>query len=886
MKNHLTRLIFLCFISGSYTLIGQHTVTGTITDDSGDALFGVNVFEKGTNNGTISDLDGTYSINCSRAEAVLIFSYIGYRTEEVAIGGKTTLDMVMVEGIDLDGIEVVGTRSLNRTVTESPVAIDIIDVKQITNKIGQLEVNQMLQYAAPSFNSNRQSGADGSDHIDPATLRGLGPDQTLVLLNGKRRHQSSNINIFGTRGRGNTGTDLNSIPIAAIERIEVLRDGASAQYGSDAIAGVVNIVMKSSVNEFTGSINAGMFNAKPPSEYEVLRDENFDGESFQVNGNYGVPVGKGGFLNVTADYLNKNRTNRPADPSKYDIYRDQYGDAALENFGTYFNARIPLATDINFYAFGGANYRKTDAFAWTRSADEERNVISIYPNGFNPHITSDIRDRSMSTGIRAKIGKWDADLNNTFGTNSFHYIIDGTLNATLVDKSPTRFDAGGYQFSQNTTGLNLSQYFSEAMSGLNIAFGVEYRIDNYQIFAGEEGSYTTYDSLGIPVNANTPENRLSYLRDDKGELILDDEGNPIKRPGGSQGFPGFQPSNELDEYRTNIGAYVDVEANLSDNFMIGAAVRYENYSDFGDTWNGKLAARLELSKNLALRGSASTGFRAPSLAQIYYNTTFTDFVSGVAIDKIIARNNSPITRALGIPALKEETAQNFSVGLTAKFGSFTATIDGYYVDIKDRVVLTGAFEDTDPDIGADLQKLNVGAAQFFTNAIDTKTTGIDVILTYATKLGSGRLQASLAGNFNDMELGDIHTNAKLAGKEDIYFGRREQLFLLASAPNRKINLTLDYQVRKFNANIRLVNFGEVTLEDFLGTDDVYSPVNVIDLTLGYDLTKNLRLNIGAANLLNTYPTAQDGETESGGLWDAVQHGFSGAFYFAKLGFKF
>jgi iron complex outermembrane receptor protein len=258
----------------------------------------------------------------------------------------------------------------------------------------------------------------------------------------------------------------------------------------------------------------------------------------------------------------------------------------------------------------------------------------------------------------------------------------------------------------------------------------------------------------------------------------------------------------------------------------------------------------------------------------------------VPVDKLIAKNDSPITRALGIPKLKEETAVNVSGGFTATFGSFIASIDGYYVDIKDRIVLTGAFEDTDPDIGAELQALNVGAAQFFTNAIDTKTKGVDVVLSWAKLIGASRIRAAVAANFNDMDLGDITTTEKLQGKEDIYFGTREQRFLLASAPDNKINLMVDYKFRSFNANLRLVRFGKVVLEDWLGTLDEYESKVVADLTVGYDVTPNISFNIGAANLFNVYPTQQDTETETGGVWDAVQMGFSGSFYFTKIGFKF
>ncbi len=856
------------FLGSVSLLSAQHSVKGTVRDRANEPMVSVNIFEKGGVNGTISDLDGAYEIQVSSPDAVLVFSFAGIRLE-VPVNGQTTLDVKIEENIQLREVQIVGTRSPRRTSVDTPVPIDIILISEVANDVGQVDINQLLQYAAPSFNANKQSGSDGADHIDPATLRGLGPDQTLVLINGKRRHQSSLINIFGTRGRGNTGTDLNTIPAAAIERIEILRDGASAQYGSDAIAGVINIVLKSSVEAFTGNVTVGAFNADPGADFDVAAAEAYDGKTLNLNTNYGVRIGQGGFANITMDYLTKTHTNRPADPAVFDIYRQQFGDAAADNFSTWLNMGIPLSDKSSFYAFGGISHRFTDAFAWTRSADSDRNIPEIYPNGFDPHITSNIDDRSLSAGLRSKLGQWDLDLNNTYGKNRFHYLIDGTLNASLLTRSPTKFDAGGFQLSQNTTGAGLSRYFKNALSGINLAFGTEYRVENYGIFAGEEGSWRNYGIVQVV--------------DSTGAITTQDV---LGRAGGSQGFPGFQPSNELDEFRTNLGAYADAEFDLTHFLMVGAAARYESYSDFGNTLNGKLTARLEITKNLALRASGSTGFRAPSLAQIYFNSTFTDFVGGTPVDKIIARNDSPIARALGIPALQEEKATNACVGLTASFGSFTATLDGYYVDIRDRIVLTGAFEDTDPDIGDELQALNVGAAQFFTNAIDTRTLGLDLVLGWSHMIGGGRFRATFAANFNQMELGDITTNDKLKGKEDIYFGTREQKFLLASAPDSKMNLTLDYRLKKFHANVRLVRFGEVVLEDWLGTDDVYEAAIVADLLLGYNLTKNLSLSVGAANILNAYPIQQDTETETGGLWDAVQMGTNGAFYFAKLGVMF
>ncbi len=864
----LALLVLVLGLSRSDLSAQALRLTGRVTSPEGKPLASVRVEERGTLNRAVTRSDGTYELRYSGADAIIVFTSVGYRKQELSPGGKATLDVVMeLPAFALEGIEVVGTRRTNRSIVETPVAIDVIDVPQATLSAGHVDLNDLLQYTAPSFNANRQSGADGADHVDPATIRGLGPDQTLVLINGKRRYQSSLINIFGSRGRGNTGTDLNAIPLAAIDRVEILRDGASAQYGSDAIAGVMNVVLRETVNEFTGSIAGGFHNASPPAQFEVLRPDKMDGENVDVSGNYGVPVGKGGFVNLTGEYLTKQRTNRPANPGLFSIYRRQFGDAALDNFGTFVNSRVPISDNVAFYGFGGYNFRHTDAYAWSRDATSDRNVPAIYPNGFDPRILSDIADRSITAGLRAKLGSWDVDIGNTWGANRFHYFVDGTLNASLLEKSPTRFDAGGFALSQNTTGITFTRFFPQALAGVNVAIGAEHRMDNYQIFAGEEGSYRNYGIIDSVIN---------------GRVVQVDV---LGRPGGSQGFPGFQPANELDVTRTNLAGFVDLEADLTDRLTVGSAARYEDYSDFGNTLNGKLAARVKATNDLSFRGSVSTGFRAPSLAQIYFNSTFTDFVAGVPVDKLIAQNNSPITRALGIPPLKQETATNASLGFTARVRDFTATVDGYYVNIKDRIVLTGAFEDTDPDIGADLQALGVGAAQFFTNAISTKSRGVDVILTYQREAGWHRWGASLAGNLNHMELGKINTSPKLAGKEDIYYGRREQFFLLASAPDSKVSGQVNYGIRDFDAQMRFTRFGKVTLIDWLDTEDVYDPRITTDASATYRLSRNLSFTVGGDNLFNRYPTQQDTETETGGLWDAVQMGFAGAFYYARLSFK-
>lgn len=849
------------------SLSAQNLLKGKVTDETGNGLAGVTIYERGTSNGTVSAWDGSYTLRYSNAGAVMVFSYTGFTTQEVPLDGRTQLDVVLREGLIIEGLEIVGSRSLNRTVTNSPVPVDIINVRDVSTTQGQLDLNQMLQFAAPSFNANRQTGADGADHTDPATLRGLGPDQTLVLINGKRRHQSSLVNIYGTRGRGNTGTDLNAIPAAAIERIEILRDGAAAQYGSDAIAGVINIVLKDNVDEFSGNVNVGAHLAKDNPDRST-----FDGENVQINGNYGFRIGEGGFINVTTDYWHRGHTNR-YDPT---LYRRQFGDAKGANFGTYFNGSVPIGNVASVYAFGGLNTRKTDAFAWSRDPGSARNVDAIYPDGFDPIIATDITDRSLSAGVRGELSGWGTDFNHTAGSNRFHFYGRETINASLEERSPTEFDDGGFQLRQNVTTLDFTRFFKNWLNGTNIAFGVEHRVENYQIFAGEEGSWRTYGPV----------------------LFVTPDGDTVARPGGAQGFPGFAPSNEVDESRTNLAAYIDAEADFSSRFTLGAAARFENYSDFGSTLNGKLAARLQIASGFALRASAGTGFRAPSLAQLYFNSIYTDFVSGVAVDKFLAKNNSPVTRALGIEPLKEETSLNFGAGITFARNGLSITADYYHIKIDDRIVLTGDFYDDDDQIGDILKSLNVGSARFFSNAINTSTNGLDLIVSFGGRFSEDqRYSVTLAGNWNDMTIDQVNTSRQLIGKEDSYLSNREKLFILASAPKLKGNLTFDYRARRWGGNLRLTYFDKIEIEDYIGTPDVYDARVTLDLSLSYDITPNLRWTIGGANILNAYPTAQKdfygpgpneytAESEGGGLYDSVQMGFNGAFLFSRVGFRF
>ena len=799
------------------------------------------------------------------------------------------------EAQELKEVQIVGSRNTKRTVVNSAVPIDVINVKDVTTQSGKLEINELLQYVAPSFNANKQSGSDGADHVDPASLRGMGPDQTLVLINGKRRHQSSLINLFGTKGRGNTGTDLNAIPASAIKRIEILRDGAAAQYGSDAIAGVINIVLNDNIDQVTGAVTYGAYNTNAQGEFDpgtaniknnfldetgfgntLGQKRNFDGQSLKVAANYGVAVGKkGGIANFTAEYINKEKTLRPG----FD-FRKGFGEAAIQGLNLFGNLVVPISDKSEFYAFGGRNFRDTDAYAFTRN-DGERVVESIYPGGYTPRITSEIVDNSIAAGIRTKYASgWKMDLSNTFGKNLFHYYIKGTLNASLVGNSPTEFNAGGHSLSQNTTNLDFTKNYDSVLNGMNLAFGAEFRTEQFSIFAGEEGSYATYDTAGRPIT--NPATQTAPTDPISGEL----------RPGGSQGFPGYSPANEVKKNRNNVSLYTDAEFDVTDKLLVSTAVRFENYSDFGSTLNGKLAARLKATDNINFRGSLSTGFRAPSLAQVYYNLRFTNFSSGGATEVILSSNDSPVTQAFGINKLNEEKAVNGSLGVTASFGAFTATVDGYFINVKDRIVLTGYFD-------ASALNLGVSAAQFFTNGVDTKTAGVDVVLAWKKKFGDSNFAATLVGNINHMKIGDVK-NGTL--DKETFFGEREKAFLLASAPANKFGLNLNYDKKWFNAGLAFTRFSKVELLDYQMYEDVadygsfadqikaatdtYNAKIVTDLTLGFKLNKSSKLSIGANNLFNIYPDQQDDWVEAGGYWDAVQMGFSGAYYYARLGFTF
>lgn len=919
MKSYpLLKTLFVLFSLISLQAAAQTAVIkGTVKGDRNilaDATVSVG------KTGATTDAKGAYTLSVAPGKHTIVASYTGYETQTktvtVTAGQTVVFDFDLASSSSLNEVVVLGSRSTPRTQLETTVPIDVLDIKKLAGVGAQVNLNQILNFAAPSFTSNTQSLADGTDHVDPASLRGLGPDQVLVLVNGKRRYNSALVNVNGTLGRGSVGTDLNAIPVSSIERIEILRDGASAQYGSDAIAGVINIVLKKTVNKLTGSITSGGYNTNTNGQRIK------DGQNVQAAFNYGLPIGSnGGYINFSGSFDDRKPTNRggvtsaaiyktyPGGADRSDSFllatnttRKDYslivGQAQFRSGQFAFNASIPVSENAEFYSFGGFGYRKGRSAGFYRFPHESRNVLEIYPRGFMPYIGSDVYDRSFVTGIRGKVQDWNVDFSNAFGQNQFDFSIENSLNASLGKSSPTRFNAGGPKFTQNTTNIDISKAF-DWLSGTNLAFGGEFRYENYQIKAGDQNSYANY---GLTRQVGIDQGGNPILIPDFGgtiNTVFGPDGSP--RPGGAQVFPGFRPENAVSANRTAASVYADAEFNFSKAFLVDAAIRFENYSDFGSTTNGKIAARYKLNKTFTIRGSASTGFRAPSLQQRFYANTATVFTSGVAAEVGTFTNDSRPAQLLGIPALSPEKSQSVSLGFTSSFGKLKLTVDGYFTNIKDRVIYTGQFTGSnapsasavDKEIYQLLSLANATGAAFFANALNTDTKGLDVIVSYKERLGKGTLSADLAANFTKTEqVGPIHTSQKLAGKESTYFSNSSRVYLENVVPNTKANLALNYNINKFNIFLRNNYFGKVTeASNVIANQQRYGARVVTDLSVSYKLNKIVNLTIGSNNLLDIYPEKIGiAANSNGGQFiysrSVQQFGFNGRYLFGRIDVSF
>ncbi len=948
-------MMMLLFCLGAFTTSFAQMVTGMVVDDTAQPLPGVSVQVQGSDRGTITDIDGKYSIEAAEG-TVLIFSYLGFEAQQLRVSGSV-LDVTMQPGVSLDQVVLIGTRNPSRTAVNSAVPVDVLDVSEIAETSPQITVTEILNYAAPSFSSNPQTISDGTDHIAPASLRGLGPDQVLVLINGKRRHKTALVNVNGTFGRGSVGTDLSVIPTNAIQRIEILRDGAAAQYGSDAIAGVINIVLKGSTNELSLDVTTGAnFTSENPGDGP-------DGEKINIGANYGVPIGeKGGFVNFTGNFNFRGATNRMqeftgqifngfnsiervADNQNFDLLALETDVNAIKNFaqnaglpadvlaqvnaandlpglrtalnfdnteaellarnqvrsdynmrvgnselrgGQFFgNLELPLDGNFKLYSFGGLSFKNGNAAGFYRLPYQARAYTPARINGFLPEINSNIKDKSIAVGLKGQLGEWHMDLSNTTGLNDFTYRISNSLNASLQNSTPFEADAGGFSYQENTSNLDISRFFEDALAGFNVAFGAEYRVENYQINAGEEVSYAQYNTLG---NVDDPTDPDSMVPTDfLGEA----------RPGGIQVFPGFAPSNVVDAYRNSIAGYLDLEADLTQRFRLTGALRYENFSDFGGTLNFKTSFLAKATDNLNIRGSIQTGFRAPSLHQINYNSTSTLFVDGVPQEVGIFSNTSRVARILGIDPLKEETSTGYTVGFTAKIpdARITLTVDGYLIDISDRVVLTGQFGPGDnPELLRDFQQANATQAAFFVNSLDTRTRGIDAVVDNTIDLGADlTLTNTLSMTFSKTTIEDINIPPAVvdAGQADTYIDRTSEIYIEAAVPRTKGSLTNSLQIgQPWTVFLRNTYFGEV--EEATNTidptiDAIYAGKVVTDLSVGYNFSKSLRLTLGANNLLDVYPDEADPSFQSDGRFRysrrSTQFGTDGRYLFARLNIK-
>ncbi len=953
MKQKNFLILLLALIT---TTIGFSQVTGNVTDDSNEPLIGVSVVIKDTATGAVTDFDGNYSIDASNGD-VLVFSYIGFETQEITVTGSS-LNVVLATGVSLDEIILVGTRNPGRTAINSAVPVDVLNVGEIVENSPQITVTELLNYAAPSFSSNTQTISDGTDHIAPASLRGLGPDQVLVLINGKRRHKTSLVNVNGTFGRGSVGTDLNAIPVNSIDRIEILRDGAAAQYGSDAIAGVINIVLKDATNELSLAVTTGAnFTSENP-------DDGVDGEKINIGANYGLPIGDNGFINFTGNFDFRGATNRmkewegqifnqyntverfaandgydisllldddvadviqygnqaglnlPLDATKEDLqkildadntsaelaarglqrkdFNMRVGQSELRGGQFFANMEIPVSEDLVIYSFGGLGFKNGNSAGFYRLPYQDRTYTPARINGFLPEINSTIKDKSLAVGIKGMVGHWNVDFSNNYGNNEFSFRIANSLNASLGKSTPFDANAGGFNYGENTTNLDISKFYEDLMSGFNLAFGAEYRVENYGIFAGEEISYAQYNTLGNVHDSNDPES------------VVPADFFGSTRPGGIQVFPGFKLENEVDAYRNSIAAYVDVEADFTEKFRATGALRYENFSDFGGTINGKLSFLGEVTDNINVRYSIQTGFRAPSLHQIHFNSTSTIFVDGVPSEVGIFPNTSRVARILGVEELKEETSLGFTAGFTAKIPgvNIKLTVDGYFVGIDDRVVLSGQFapkvdEDGIP-IDAENQELadlfasaNATEAAFFTNAVDTETYGLDVVVEHDMDISDNmRLANTLSFTFSQTEV--VETNIPTAivdaGLEETFFDRTSRIYVESAVPNTQATLANNLSINQFwNVYMRNTYFGEVeeaTNNIDPTVDRMYGGKVITDLSVGYNVNEGLRFTVGANNLLDVYPDKADDAFRSSGRFiysrRSKQFGVAGRFLFARM----
>jgi iron complex outermembrane receptor protein len=880
-------LLSLAVIPAAATAQTQDAaLTGRVSDaGSNEPISGARIFVPGTVMSATTRLDGTYRLRLSPGTHELRVTYIGYGlirdTVQAEAGASITRDFQLNrEALALEELAVVGTRAAERTSTDAPVPVDVLSAAEI-KQTGRTETAQIIQALAPSFNFPRATISDGTDHTRPATLRGLAPDQVLVLVNGKRRHMSALINVNNSIGRGSGMVDLNAIPASAIERIEILRDGAAAQYGSDAIAGVINIILKEGA----------------PNELTVTGGQTVesDGEVIQGGANYALALGGDGVLQIAGEYRNRGFTNRSApdrrtqylagdprnsDPSLNGLVNHRQGDADTKDGGLFFNLAKPVADATEVYFFGGGTIRSGESAGFFRRALDDRTVRAIYPNGFLPMIGTKISDFSGVAGVRGDKAGWRWDLSADYGRNLFHFDVFNSANVTLGASSPTEFYAGTLKADQFTANLDLARSVELGLtSPLNVAVGGEFRRDGYDIVEGEPDSYR-----------------------DGGVPILDGPNVGTQGAPGAQVFPGFRPTDRTDVSRNNVAGYIDLEAQVVERVLVGVAGRVEHYNDFGSTTDGKVTARFEPIPGFAVRGAVSTGFKAPSLGQSFFSATSTNFINGQPFDNRTFPVSTPVARALGASDLTPEQSTNYSFGLALNpVKNLSLTADYYQILIDDRIVFSGNFTGTAVRTFLESQGFpGVAGGRFFTNAIDTRTLGLDIVANYGLALGSTST-LRLTGGFNynvNRVLRVAPTPPALSAFQETLFDRVERARIEVGQPRDNLYLSGVFNYQDLGITLRTQRFGEVTSfgTDPTGVlDQTFSAKWITDVGASYTFGGRFTFAAGVDNVFDVYPDenalgdATTAGTNNFGIFPYNQispFGFNGAFYYGRLTFGF
>ncbi|MBN8811574.1 MULTISPECIES: TonB-dependent siderophore receptor [Sphingomonas] len=759
-------------------------------------------------------------------------------------------------------IVVTGTRAQGRSRLDTASPVDVLSGTALRNQ-GTTELGAALAAIAPSIDFPRPSAVDGTDAIRPATLRGLSPDQTLVLINGVRANASALLNINGSVGRGAAAVDLNTIPATALERIEVLRDGASAQYGSDAIAGVINVRLREARSGGGATATYGFY----ATDIDTARgSRSVTGEpAFTASAWQGIGFGEDGYVTLSGEYLNREATNRADFDPRVTPSRvtGRFGDPAVEQYTGYINAGTGIGDNFKLYGWFGYQDRDSRSAAFPRLPAAAGAVSGIYPNGFLPIINTKSTNANGALGIKGDLAGWDVDLNVAYGRNKIAYYTRNSANYAYGNASPTSFYDGALIYDQWVAGLDVSRKF-DVFQSLNVAFGIEGRREGFKITPGEPASWNYPATGAVPGQAP-----------------------------GAQGFGGFSPLNAIERSRKNVSGYLDIEAQITDKLLIGLAGRGEHYTDFGDTATGKVSLRYDIAPWFALRGTASTGFRAPSLQQQYFTSIASVVQNGSPVLTGTFPSVSVVGAALGGLPLEPERSTNLSVGTVIRSGGFDLTIDAYQIRLRNQLALSENIQASfSPQVAALLASTNTGAqaARFFINGLRSRVRGIDAVAHYRLPTGdAGTFDFTIAGNLNQTKVdrSSIPTSTGTINPAPVLFARSRILTIEQGTPGQKVTGSIDWSLDKLAITARASYYGDVNQPGTTPAADIHSGRHTItDLELRYQALKGAQFALGVNNLFDVYPDYTIAANNSTGVVGFPYYspfGFGGRYVYARLG---